>query len=887
VNGKMESLTKLLQADRRLVFRVDETLGVVRYLKGNLGKVGRPGSKEVQAAVLQFLKARPDLFGPADPKQLKLLSEIADPKNVQGRAGGGTSLIFQQSHGSVAVYGGTVRFHVTGEGILDTVACELFPDLGEVPTKPKIGSKEAVAIVQKELGASEGPPQPPTIVIYRHKQKPRLAWRVSIRGDKPGHHGALPEWIAYVDAGTGELFFHYDNFQTAGPVVGAGTGHYSGAGSVNAWYDDTTYQLRDTTRTATGGPEIRTDDDKGTQPSSDADNTWDVTATTPTRDVCQGAEVDAHRYVSGVIDYYSTVHGRNSYDGLGATALARVHVGTNWCNGGWSPMNQRVNLGDGNGTTWDYCCDHDWLAHEFTHAYTEHTCALQYYGESGALNESLSDLCAALINSDWLIFEDSWLQVTAPACRNMIDPTNGGNWDNSSEAAAQASVMAGHQPSHYNNRYTGTWDYSGVHINSGIINNMFYLLTVGGTHLTSGVVVTAIGQSAVEQLVWRCMTVNLVGNPTCTFSQFREAMLDACLDLFPTDLAKLTQVKNAFNAVGIGPDVYLRDNLADTGLEPYPGSYLYASPDVINRQTASADPTTEFADMGSDSLWQNVKAGQPNYVYVRIQNRGNQTGDTTLNVYFIPATSFATPASWIPVGSLPVTGIAPGTVRIAGPITFPSALIPVPGHYCMIGVLSSSLDPAPDTGLIATVPAYIDFVRNTNNIAYRNMDVEPAGGAGTAGGTGAIEVDVRGLPGQLQHYELRLDFGKFVPGAKIVIKAPAGALAGAIPRGLKLVARDKTQDIYEVLRGPAAAQQRSFYGQPELPAEPVKALAIGFDGVHAEKPFPLKVEWVLPKDFLAGAKYVPPGGYVLAVRQSWRGQSVGAFGIKLVPGKMG
>jgi len=61
----MESLTKLLQADRRLVFRVDETLGVVRYLKGNLGKVGRPGSKEVQAAVLQFLKARPDLFGPA------------------------------------------------------------------------------------------------------------------------------------------------------------------------------------------------------------------------------------------------------------------------------------------------------------------------------------------------------------------------------------------------------------------------------------------------------------------------------------------------------------------------------------------------------------------------------------------------------------------------------------------------------------------------------------------------------------------------------------------------------------------------------------------------------------------------------------------------------
>ena len=69
------------------------------------------------------------------------------------------------------------------------------------------------------------------------------------------------------------------------------------------------------------------------------------------------------------------------------------------------------------------------------------------------------------------------------------------------------------------------------------------------------------------------------------------------------------------------------------------------------------------------------------------------------------------------------TSISPGSLRIAGPLTFPSSLIPTPGHYCMIAVISGGLDPAPDHNLIASITDYLNFVRNTNNIAYRNMDV--------------------------------------------------------------------------------------------------------------------------------------------------------------------
>src|SRR6185503_9784004 len=119
-----------------------------------------------------------------------------------------------------------------------------------------------------------------------------------------------------------------------GPVAGSGTGYYSGPGAVNAWYNNVTYQLRDTTRTGTGGPEIITNDEDGASPSEDADNNWNDLTTVP-RDNNQGAEVDAHRYAGNVVDYFSTVHGRNSFDGAGGNLVIVSHLGTNYSNGYW------------------------------------------------------------------------------------------------------------------------------------------------------------------------------------------------------------------------------------------------------------------------------------------------------------------------------------------------------------------------------------------------------------------------------------------------------------------------------------------------------------------------------------------------------------------------
>jgi thermolysin len=850
-------LQKLAQKDPSLTFRYDDDLGVVKQLRGQFVKA-QPDAKAVQAAGLEFIRSYKELFGDIDFSHITSLNEARDRQ-------GGFNVTLQQFHGKHRVLGGSIRFHADKEGRLDAVNNRLLPHLDKLPMDARISADEAVQAARRKCRIEGEPLQPPELIVHRHEGSLRLAWHLLMSDTKPGIHGAPAQMAVFVDAIDGDVYFFYDNIQTAGPIIGTGTGHYSGGGPLQAWFDNTTNLLRDTTRVGMGGAEISTNDEDGTSPSSDMDSNWNDLSTSP-RDQNQGAEVDAHRFAAAVYDYFNTIHGRNSFDGAGGTLMTDVHYGTNFNNGYWNGT--QVYLGDGDGINWDYMCSDDWLAHEFTHAYTQHTCGLIYYAESGALNEAFSDVFAAFITGDWLVFEDSWLQATAPAARNMIDPTNGGNWDNSSEAAAQASTFAGHQPSHYNNRYTGTWDNAGVHINSGVINHLFYLLTVGGTHAISGVTVNGVGQSPAEMLLWQCLSVNLVGNPNASFLEFREAMMDACLDLFPTDLNLLTQVKAAFNAVGIGPDTYLRDNLSDTGVEPFGGSYLWASPDVINRQTLSANPVLEFADLNNDALWQNVEAGQDNYVYLRVGNRGNQSGDVTINVYFIPASSFGIPAGWLHIGTLVETGIAPGSVRISGPLTFPQALIPAPGHYCMIGVVSSGVDPAPDHTLIASVSDYINFVSNTNNIAYRNMNVVDL----LPGVPGVANVQVQPMPGLRERFDLRLDAGRFMPGARLRIRGPAKPLDGARARGLRLIAREGEENIYELMPARQRLQRRLFLESNQS--------IVGFDQVLVEEPFELRVEWVLPKDAVI-LRQVLKAGYRIGWRQRWQDKDVGAAYINL------
>jgi bacillolysin len=879
-NNGHSPIAKLLSKDPLMRVKIDESSGVLEYARGKLDKLKSDSFNDLNTLSRDFIEQYKPLFGDVTLADIQPVLENED-------VNGGKTIVYQQYFGKIRVEGGSIRFH-SSDNVLDTIDNKLFRNLAKLPSKNRVTSESAIKTAQKTVKVKEAPEKKPELLVIEYDKRNLLAWKIELREKRSSkreaqkkespskivsvlthQHGGPSIWIVYVNAVDGKVIFYYDNLQTAGPVVGNGTGYYSGAGSVHAYFNDLTYQLRDLSRVSSGGPEIRTDDEDGSSPSEDADNDWNTLSTAP-RESNQGAEVDAHRYTGNVVDYFRTVHGRNSFDGASGMLRIVTHLGTDYSNGYWDGT--QVNLGDGSGvasTGDDYECSDDWLAHEWTHAYTQYTCGLNYLNESGALNEAFSDIMAAFITGDWLVFEDAWLKVSAPAWRNMIDPTNGGLWD---PANAITSVLAGHQPSHYTVRYTGGWDNGGVHVNSGIINNLFYLLTVGGTHTVSGITVSGVGQSPAEQMLWRCMSVNLVGNPNATFLDFRRAMLDACLDLFPTDLNMLTQVKNAFHAVGIGPDLFVRDNVADTGSEPYTGSYLWASPDVINRKNLSADPAVEFANLAIDSYWENVEFGQPNYVYVRVQNRGASEGSATVNVYFSSATTFGTPASWIHIGTQLVSNIAAGTMKIAGPITFPQALIPTPGHYCMIAVISDPLDPAPDHTLITSVSQYLQFVQHTNNIAYRNMDVE---NEIMDGAPGTYSVDIRGLEGAREYFDIDIDLRRFVPGARVLVKIDRKHVLGAKTKGLKLIGVEKNRNVYEVLIGKNYQRNRLFIGKGDKPYE----LEYGFGNVLVDKAFPIEIVYHLRDNIQIPEKNFR--GYELAVRQKWNGEAIGGAGVRL------
>jgi hypothetical protein len=191
--------------------------------------------------------------------------------------------------------------------------------------------------------------------------------------------------------------------------------------------------------------------------------------------------VDEAAYgVAGALAMFSEVYGRSSYDGAGATVVATVHFGRDYVNAFWDGA--QLVFGDGDGEVFDrFTKPVDVVGHELAHAVTEHTAGLAYRGQSGALNESVSDVFAACLeqrlrgqtaaDADWLIGSDLFLPgVRARALRDMAAP-----------GTAYDDPMLGRdpQPDHMDSYVDTSQDNGGVHINSGIPNRAFHLAATG------------------------------------------------------------------------------------------------------------------------------------------------------------------------------------------------------------------------------------------------------------------------------------------------------------------------------------------------------------------------------------------------------------------------
>jgi hypothetical protein len=238
-----------------------------------------------------------------------------------------------------------------------------------------------------------------------------------------------------------------------------------------------------------------------------------------------------HDNMGVVYNYYSAIFGRDSFDDAGGTITASVHYGLDYNNAYWDGNLQQFAFGDGDGVNFaPFGIALDVTAHEFTHGVTQYDSGLIYYGESGALNEAVSDIFGAMCeawnagsisSNTWKVGEDVYTPgVPNDAMRYMDNPTYDGvsaDW--------------------YLSRYQGSADNGGVHWNSGIANLAFKLLVTGGSH-PRGVMagsVPALGADAAQRIFYRAN--NYWAYPSCTFADFRSCTIFAALDLYGSTAA--------------------------------------------------------------------------------------------------------------------------------------------------------------------------------------------------------------------------------------------------------------------------------------------------------------------------------------------------------------
>ncbi|MES2679529.1 MAG: M4 family metallopeptidase [Bacteroidota bacterium] len=253
----------------------------------------------------------------------------------------------------------------------------------------------------------------------------------------------------------------------------------------------------------------------------------------------QGAR-DAHWGAEKTYDYFFNQHQRNSIDNSGFKLLSYVHYNTNYANAFWDGF--RMTYGDGNNTSTTIFTALDVCGHEISHGLTENTAGLDYQDESGALNESYSDIFGACIenyarptNWNWKVGED--LTTSGNGLRNMSAPNGYGDPDTYTGT----------------NWYIGTADNGGVHTNSGVSNYWFYLLTTGGSgtnDLGNAYSVASIGMTSAARIAFRALTVYYT--PFTDYPTARALSIQAAKDIFGNCSFEVEQTAKAWHAVGVG-----------------------------------------------------------------------------------------------------------------------------------------------------------------------------------------------------------------------------------------------------------------------------------------------------------------------------------------------
>ena len=450
-----------------------------------------------------------------------------------------TQTRYQQFVGGAKVLGGQISV-LRRDGQHVAVIGSHFPGLAPASTV-KLTPANARAIVERELGSAGQW----VVELMIDPANGRYFYKVENRRSDS-------RWFYWIDAADGRKLKKYDGIHT-----GSGTGVKGDIKQLDTTFQGGVYLLQ------SGDNRQATYDAGQAQQQrflpgtlfTDPDDIWDTPGTASPG---HPAAVDAHYYANVTDDFYQATFSRDSLDDAGMQMVSSVHYKRNYNNAFWN--GSQVTYGDGDSPDFRaFSGGLDVVAHELTHGVTEFTSGLIYQNESGALNESFSDIIGnttefyAAANGldpagapDWLVAEEVDLRTdAAPGFRNMSDPQEDSD------------------PDHYSELFTGTDDSGGVHTNSAISNHAYYLLVNGGknagcdnvgsgghTHTADcDVTVTAIGLADAAQIFYAGFT-SLPENATIANARF--ATVAAAEAVYGAGSHQLASTNAAWQAVGVG-----------------------------------------------------------------------------------------------------------------------------------------------------------------------------------------------------------------------------------------------------------------------------------------------------------------------------------------------
>ncbi len=629
---------------------------------GNPAAAICPGSKTVlinkQSRVPSFIVFRPDANIPVsaifNKLRMPLKMEMADGWKVVSEKKDEVGFIhhrYQQTFNNVPVEAGEYIVHERN-GRVETVN-GMWMDGIAVNTNPSLTEANALQQAMSFIGATEYKwqsaahedfikhfkkdpqatyfPKGELVVVCANndifKKEYRLAWKFDIYASQPVAHK-----FVYVDAQTGEIVAVKERICEI-DTPATGTTYYSGTQSFTC--DNFTsgqYRLRETAR----GQGVETYDCNNSTNTATAVDFVNSSATWTNTANDDHAANDAHWGAEQTYDYYLNTYNRNGLDDNGMLMVSYVHYDNNLNNAYWD--GQSMSYGDGSGQPGGFnpLVAIDVCGHEFTHGVTQFTADLDYSYESGALNESFSDVFGTAIEfyakpatADWLIGSEITVNSNS-ALRSMSNPNAFGDPD----------CYTG------TNWYTGTADNGGVHTNSGVQNYWFYVLSIGasGTNdLGDNFNVTGLGIANAAAIAYRNLSFYLVS--TSQYADARTYAIQSAQDLFGACSPEVIATTNAWYACGVGP-VFSATVAASFTADITTSCSLPMTVNFTNNSTNATNATWDFGDSNTSTAYSPTHIyTQPGTYNVSLSVNSTCGADSTIQSSYIVINTPATPTS--------------------------------------------------------------------------------------------------------------------------------------------------------------------------------------------------------------------------------------------------